>query len=142
MQTFLPYPDFHKSLRSLDATRLGNQVYNEGIVLLSGFWPRHPASLMWRGYRRAFAEYLIAGLEVLEERGRPAWHHMTLLKAHWDKGHPGMPQWLGQRAFHRSHKSNLIRKDPRHYGRLWPKVPSNLPYIWPRSDRAHMTELH
>lgn len=40
-------------------------------------------------------------------------------------------QRLGNNAFHLSHRSNLIRKLPSHYGPLWPNVPDNLPYIWP-----------
>jgi hypothetical protein len=34
---------------------------------------------------------------------------------------------------HRSHQSNLIRKDPAFYGPLFPGVPDDLDYVWPRS---------
>ena len=42
-----------------------------------------------------------------------------------------VPWWVGVPEFHRSHQSNLIRKDSTLYGPLWPGVPSNLPYFWP-----------
>lgn len=41
------------------------------------------------------------------------------------------PPWLGNPAFHASHRSNLLRKDPKWYGRLGWKEPPNLPYLWP-----------
>ena len=42
-----------------------------------------------------------------------------------------MPPWMGDKAFHLSHRSNLVRKLPERYGELWPDVPPDLPYIWP-----------
>jgi hypothetical protein len=42
-----------------------------------------------------------------------------------------LPPWLGDPAFHRSHQSSLIRKDPGHYGPLFPGVPDDLDYVWP-----------
>jgi hypothetical protein len=141
VQTFLPYRDFHKSMRCLDPSRLGNQVYRECLTLINGGWNRHPASMMWRGYRRAFAEYCMAGLDVLAERGTAYEHFRPVFQAHWDRGHPGTPNWLGNREFHKSHKSNLLRKDHRYYGKFRWTCGPGLPYIWPCSDRAHMTEL-
>jgi hypothetical protein len=47
-----------------------------------------------------------------------------------------LPPWLGDAAFHRSHQSALVRKDPQHYRRFFPDVPDDLPYVWPASDRA------
>jgi hypothetical protein len=41
-----------------------------------------------------------------------------------------MPGWFGREEFHRSHQSNLKRKDPLFYGRLF-DVPSDLDYWWP-----------
>lgn len=41
------------------------------------------------------------------------------------------PWWVGIKEFHRSHQSNLIRKDPALYGPIWPGVPIDLPYFWP-----------
>jgi hypothetical protein len=49
-----------------------------------------------------------------------------------------LPPWLGDEAFHRSHRSSLLRKDPEHYRPVFPDVPDDLAYVWPRSvtDRA------
>jgi hypothetical protein len=129
-------------MRSLDPLRLGNQVYNEGMVLFNGGWPRHPASLMWRGYRSALARYVLAGVDVLQERGSS---DVTYLRAKLKpvaEKDPAQPNWLGQRAFHRSHKSNLLRKDPRWYRQFRWDCGSELPYIWPASDRAHKAEFY
>lgn len=42
-----------------------------------------------------------------------------------------LPPWLGDEPFHRSHRSSLLRKDPAHYGPLFPGVPDDLEYVWP-----------
>lgn len=39
--------------------------------------------------------------------------------------------WLGNEAFHASHRSNLLRKDPEHYKQFNWTEPNNLPYVWP-----------
>jgi len=70
MQTFLPLPDLGASVHCLDPSRLGNQVYREGMTLIRGGWPNHPASRMWKGYKTALACYLLSGLEELSQRGR------------------------------------------------------------------------
>lgn len=44
-----------------------------------------------------------------------------------------MPPWLGNDDFHRSHQSNLIRKDTDFYQHKFPNVNGDLPYIWPSS---------
>jgi hypothetical protein len=46
-----------------------------------------------------------------------------------------LPPWLGDPAFHRSHQSALLRKDPPHYRPIFNDVPDDLPYVWPVSDR-------
>ena len=42
------------------------------------------------------------------------------------------PKFLGYEPFHRSHKSNLLRKDPEYYGKHFLGVPQDIPYLWPR----------
>lgn len=46
------------------------------------------------------------------------------------------PPWLGDEELHRSHQSNLIRKDAGHYGVLFPAVSADEPYFWPVSKQA------
>jgi hypothetical protein len=42
----------------------------------------------------------------------------------------GLPWFIGNEAFHRSHRSNLLRKAPEYYSELFSDVPDDLPYIW------------
>jgi hypothetical protein len=42
-----------------------------------------------------------------------------------------LPPWLGDPAFHLSHRAALVRKDPDHYRPLFGDVDPNLPYVWP-----------
>ena len=139
MQTFLPYPSFTDSMRVLDNSRLGNQVYREGMTLLRGKWPNHPASKMWQGYEDALAAYLWAGVLELDIRGKGYWHRPWCLEL---QGHlagvqgsiPTMPPWLNDGNFHASHRSNLLRKDPVWYGQFGWTEPDNLEYVWPSME--------
>jgi hypothetical protein len=38
---------------------------------------------------------------------------------------------VGDEEFHRSHRSNLLRKDPEFYAEVADDVPPDLPYVWP-----------
>ena len=56
MQTFLPYADFERSARVLDAKRLGKQrvevIQVVRALTVPGYaWAHHPAALMWKGLR-------------------------------------------------------------------------------------------
>jgi hypothetical protein len=49
-----------------------------------------------------------------------------------------LPSWLGDEELHRSHRSNLLAKDPGYYRprfaeRFGPE-PADLPYVWPPAD--------
>ena len=133
MQTFLAYPSFVQSMRVLDDSRLGNQVYREGMTLLRGGWPNHPASKMWRGYEDALALYLQIGVMELHDRGKDYSNRPWYLEL-FEYSHDTvivMPPWLGDEQFHASHRSNLLRKDPAWYGQFGWTEPDDLPYIWP-----------
>jgi hypothetical protein len=47
-----------------------------------------------------------------------------------------LPPWIGDAGFHRSHQSNLVRKDPEFYRPFFPDVPDDLPYLWPGATRG------
>lgn len=137
MQTFLPYPDFAESAQVLDRQRLGKQRVEALQILrtlagLSAGWANHPAVRMWRGYAACLSLYGIAVCKEWRARGYKDNCLVQFLNIHPD-GPPGcvQPPWLGDPAFHLSHKSNLVRKLPGHYGELWPGVPDDLPYVWP-----------
>jgi hypothetical protein len=136
MQTFLPYQDFLRSAKVLDRQRLGKQRV-EVLQLLraisdGGAWSNHPAAKMWRCNTNALVLY---GLIMCNE-----WQTRGYLDTCYDKisehTTPGigcvMPSWLGDEAFHASHRSNLLRKDPSHYGKFGWSEPPDLPYIWPQ----------
>ncbi|MCH6161299.1 MSMEG_6728 family protein [Streptomyces marispadix] len=155
MQTFLPYPDFDASALALDPRRLGKQRV-EALQVLRGLtvpgygWRRHPAVRMWAGYEEALVRYgleicrawqalghgdtvaatLTADLAALRSGPPPPVRDQPRLAADGE-----LPPWLGDEAFHRSHRSALLRKDPAVYAPLFPGVPEDLPYVWPVSDR-------
>ncbi|MGI8906797.1 MAG: MSMEG_6728 family protein [Candidatus Sumerlaeaceae bacterium] len=133
MQTFLPYPDFRECVRVLDHRRLGKQrveAYQILRILLglqSGTgWRNHPAVLMWTGYEEALKLYHNLCIEEWVARGFK--NQMQLFAC--DKK-PPMPPWLGNPRFHRSHQSNLLRKNPDYYRPFFRGVRSNIPYWWP-----------
>lgn len=149
MQTFLPYAGFAESARVLDMRRLGKQRV-EVLQIVNALdksqdkgWKNHPATKMWEGYpgqlidygqaictewiRRGYRDSIFNKLEDLR------WHGLFL---HYELdprtlGNDLPPPWLGDEAFHRSHQSNLIRKNPEFYAPLFPGVPADLDYIWP-----------
>jgi len=130
MQTFLPYPNYTKSMRCLDNKRLGNQVYRECKTLINGNWRNHPASKMWRGYEFELCKYALAGLFELWRRGRFYPDHFRFFLGKLFTTHIcRRPKWFGNPGFHASHRSNLLRKDEFYaqYGWIEPK---DLPYVW------------
>lgn len=138
MQTFLPYPDFIDSALSLDRQRLGKQRVEAKQIIntlegTSSGWSNHPAVKMWRGYEQALALYGVVVCSVWIERG----YKDSLLPFFAVRlGQEEMPPWLGDERFHLSHQSNLVRKDPVHYGPLFPGVPDDLEYLWPTALTA------
>ncbi len=148
MQTFLPYPDFEMSARSLDARRLGKQrvealQVERGLTVPGYGWRHHPAVKMWAGSLEALGRYALTCCEVWTETGRADTCAATLVADLRAAGVPrvrgqaeladagALPGWLGDPEFHRAHQSALVRKDPDHYGPQFPGVPDDLPYVWP-----------
>lgn len=145
MQTFLPYPSFEETARVLDLVRLGKQRV-EALQILRAIhiptygWQHHPAVRMWRGYEQALVCY---GLTICDEwiaRGRSdtvrpqiAEHAHGGVERTQDElaASEALPPWLGDEAFHRAHRSALVRKDPDHYRPFFGDVPDNLAYVWP-----------
>lgn len=141
MQTFLPYPNFVASVRCLDMRRLGKQRVESRQILRalgdpSSGWARHPATKMWEGHRLALMLYGDVCIREWCRRGHKNSMHCLLFT--WpDSEVPQflsdieMPAWLGREDLHASHRSNLLRKDPEHYGALgWTEAP-DLEYVWP-----------
>lgn len=139
MQTFLPFKSFVKTAGYLDRMRLGKQRVETFQLLraLNGEtkgWVNHPAAVMWRGHEASLAMY---GCIICDEWKRRGYKDTMTerIAAYFDVfGKPsdcGPPPWLGDKNFHLSHQSNLIRKFPEFYSSKFPGVPDDLPYIWP-----------
>lgn len=135
MQTFLPYPDFARSAQVLDRQRLGKQRV-EVLQLLhamhdGGGWASHPATQMWRYYPSALVAYGLAVCDEWTARG----YRDTCRAKIVEYESPGdgcvLPYWVGNPAFHASHRSNLLRKLPAHYSQFGWTEPDDLPYVWP-----------
>jgi hypothetical protein len=152
MQTFLPVADFTDSARLLDSPRLGKQRVEtlqilRAIELPDYGWANHPAVLMWRGRTPALVAYGLAMARVWRERG-----YADSTESQIGEFAPevvGMPQpelaaagllpsWLGDEELHRSHRSNLIAKDPGFYrprfAERFGAEREDLPYVWPAPD--------
>jgi hypothetical protein len=130
MQTFLPYADFAASARTLDDRRLGKQRVDR----VPRGWRSHPVVLMWRGHEGSLLDYQRATCAVWTDRGfNDTCYAKTaaLLTHRFGDAPVNPPPWLGDPELHRSHQSNLIRKDPERYGPLFPGVPGDLEYVWP-----------
>jgi hypothetical protein len=139
MQTFLPYISFTNTATVLDYRRLGKQRVETKQILQvldpsynKRGWINHPAVRMWRGYEWALAEY---GKTICREWIRRGykdsllpWFEQEQIK-HLNKRNIFPPWMNGQ--FERSHRSNLLRKQPDHYRKFWPKLRDDLPYVWP-----------
>lgn len=148
MQTFLPYADFERSARALDLKRLGKQRVEciqvvRGLVVEGYGWRHHPAVKMWRGHTEALGRYGLTCCEVWLELGHAdtcaatitadlAGAGVTTIRTQEELAADGaLPPWLGDEAFHRSHQSSLVRKDPAFYADRFHGVPDDLPYVWP-----------
>lgn len=139
MQTFLPLPSYLQSMRCLDKSRLGNQVWREGLTLIRGGWSNHPASKMWRGHEYHLGLYLLAGCQVLEERGKSYPQIVEKIRIEMSKfPNSGPPKWLGDNRLHSSHRAALLYKNLQWYSQFgWneplaiPNEKGSLPYWWP-----------
>jgi hypothetical protein len=148
MQTFLPYPDIKKSLQVLDNKRLGKQRV-EAYQIISAItgrkkldgtpykgWLNHPCSVMWKNYVPALKHYMNLCIEEWESRG----FKNTMKKEDIDETFE-YPFWFGDKKFHDSHKSNLLKKEPEFYSKYNWNVNSNDPYIW-TDDKGKWYEQH
>jgi hypothetical protein len=138
VQTFLPYSSFEKSAKCLDRLRLNKQrveAYQIFLILTSksktNAWVNHPAVLMWKGYEWKLLQYIYAICNEWISRGykdtiKNKCSDLDITFTSFDD-----PSWLGNHSFHRSHKSNLLRKKADHYSKFDWNIPDNLDYIWP-----------
>jgi hypothetical protein len=148
MQTFLPVADFAESARPLDSPRLGTQRVQtlqvlRALELPDYGWASHPVVAMWRGRTAGLVVYGLAMVRAWRERGFA--DTTETLIAEFAPDAAGMtqaqaaaagllPSWVGDEELHRSHRSNLVAKEPAFYRPLFPGEPDDLPYVWPGPD--------
>ena len=143
MQTFLPYSDYIKSAQVLDYRRLGKQrveckqIFNACVnkhYKEKAGWINHPAVIMWYGYEYQLLIYMETMILEWIKRG-----YKNTMVVPWKEYNEKAdifktaksPPWIGMNAFHASHRSNLLRKDPVYYGQFNWIEPNNLEYVWP-----------
>lgn len=147
MQTFLPYPDFARSVGLLDSKRLGKQRVETYQVLkafkgqggLHGGWSRHPAARMWWGYELALLRYQEVTVNEWLSRGfkDTCWEKSLALFTGdelraYKAGKYEFPNWIGDEKLHETHRSVLSAKAPTIYGQTFATdTKPGLPYIWP-----------
>ena len=141
MQTFLPYEGFAGSAQVLDPPRLGKQRVEtlqilRALVVPDYGWQNHPATRMWMGYVPALTAYGLAMTDEWVSRGFADTVRDQLVEfaPEAESDVVPLPPWLGDRAFHEGHRSNLLLKDPDFYGDRFPGTPAGLPYVWPEPD--------
>jgi hypothetical protein len=148
VQTFLPYPSFLATAHVLDRQRLGKQRV-ETLQILRALelpdygWQNHPAVRMWRGRTPALVRYGLDCVRVWTGRGHGDSTADQITEfAPWVRElsqddlrrESLLPNWLGDERLHRSHRSQLIGKDPEFYRPLFPETPEGLDYFWPEPD--------
>jgi hypothetical protein len=133
MQTFLPYDDFLQSVKVLDYKRLGKQrveTFQVLNILLDRTptkgWRNHPVTRMWTGYEEALKLYQNFTIEEWIKRGYK--NNMKLEEVNMRD--IKLPPWFGSKELHRSHRSNLLRKDYEYYSQYFDE-PTDLEYHWP-----------
>ena len=128
MQTFLPYPTFEFTAKTLDWKRLGKQRV-EGMQIINAIekdtgWKHHPIVNMWKPYVNALKHY--TNIMIAEWIRRGYNNNMKI----YDVNNIIKPHWLGKEEFHSSHRANLLRKDREYYSQFnWQENPES-PYVW------------
>ena len=138
MQTFLPYEDFEKSAETLDYRRLGKQRV-EAMQIINAItgvprkdgkvykgWVNHPCSVMWRKNVPALMHYCNVMIKEWIKRG----YNNTMKLYEVEGPDVELPDWVGHKDFHASHRANLLRKELSYYkDHGWKEDPTD-PYLW------------
>lgn len=87
--------------------------------------------MMWRGHAAALTNYAVAVCDEWIHRGYNDSCRDKITSICVPSVLAVRPPRLGDSAFHASHRSNLLRKNPEHYGQFGWTEPSDLEYVWP-----------
>lgn len=136
MNTFVPFPDIHKSAKFLDNKRLNKQIAEAAQILRQleqyphGGWRHHPAVKMWVGYDEALFLYMKACNDEWVSRGFRHHAEMSNFPEYDNLTSAVFPSWWGRADVHESHHANLLRK----FQGL-----QHEPYVWPLPDSSDIT---
>ena len=145
MNTFVPYANVIKSAKVLDNARLNKQVLETVQILRvidkeypTKAWQNHPAVVQWHDHEYKLAYYGLMMEQEANKRGIKS-NQKDELKAkmigYAKQGkNVDYPAWWGFEPMHASHRSNLTRKDAKHYGEFF-QDPAGKPYIWIRENK-------
>jgi len=141
MQTFLPYSNFNASALVLDRQRLGKQRVETLQIMrtIAGIspgkgWINHPATKMWIGHENFLMMYQEAIVGEWLSRGyKDTCLDKTYQVFETIDSSFTYPEWLGDKYFHASHRSNLLRKDYEYYSQFGWTEPIDIEYVWPTS---------
>ena len=137
MQVFLPFPDIQKSVSRLDSKRLNKQIVECYQILkaLNGEtkgWVNHPATRMCSGYTNFLCAY---GFRCCQEYTNRYSKVHSLVDKFWDFYDDSkfllFPRWFGDDRFHKTHRSNLYRKNPDFYSEFKSDYEDIKAYCWP-----------
>ena len=144
MQTFLPYPSFTKTFKTLDYRRLGKQRVEAKQILnvlldrtTTRGWRNHPIVRMWEGYEPSLQLY--HNLCINEWINQGYNNNMELENITEPIVYP---HWLGNKSFHSSHRANLLRKDYGYYSKFKWREDSEHPYTWYDIDKQQWYLQH
>lgn len=153
--TYLPYPDFQRSVNVLDdelldEQRLGSVRLLEALLFGCDEGEWRPSADMWRGFEVCLFHLQLALYAEWRDRG---------FDDDWVLGHSGAvmveggmgqyvtrnadgklivsippredPPWLGDQRLHRSHRAALVRLRPAYYRPRFPNVDEGVPLLFP-----------
>ena len=108
---------------------------NCGKKKIKTAWYNHPITQMWKGYELSL---LVYGFIICKEWRERGYKDKMLYKfaeeidelLNKDGFDNKCPSWLGNKKFHASMRSNLLRKDKKWYSQFGWKETDSLPYSW------------
>lgn len=108
-------------------------------LLAGGGYNHHPVTKQWAGYEPALMLYQFAVCdEWTDNRGYKDTCLGKTMDVFTEAGYtpddlvdPPMPPWLGDEAYHMSHRANLVWKDPEFYVPVFPGVAPSEAKVYP-----------
>lgn len=141
MQTFLPHALFSQTAIFLDNKRLNKQILEADVLIdlhegrKDNSWKNHPAFKMWIGYTDALKLYRDILLYQWISRGKKSTRQFYGMSVEVN-----IPPFLYDDRVIISHRSNLMRKLPEHYGQFGWKDYGINGYYWPVTPKTKRSQ--